>query len=127
MSKDTRIVTIANHWPQQDYYCYNSLFKSIGDNELLILGTGDMEYTGLSDKPRILYNAIKDGKITEKYIVFIDAFDVVFSDTLESVMDKFQSFNSPVVVGAERNCFPSNFKKEYCSEEVGIFKCHDHE
>ena len=113
MSKDTRIVTIANHWPQQDYYCYNSLFKSIGDNELLILGTGDMEYTGLSDKPRILYNAIKDGKITEKYIVFIDAFDVVFSDTLESVMDKFQSFNSPVVVGAERNCFPSNFKKEY--------------
>lgn len=113
MSKDTRIVTIANHWPQQDYYCYNSLFKSIGDNELLILGTGDMEYTGLSDKPRILYNAIKDGKITEKYIVFIDAFDVVFADTLDVVMEKFESFNSPIVIGSERNCFPSNFKKEY--------------
>lgn len=113
MNKDVRIVTIANHWPPQDYYCYNSLFKSIGDNELLILGTGDMEYTGLSDKPRILYNAIKDGKITEEYIVFIDAFDVVFADTLDVVMEKFESFNSPIVIGSERNCFPSNFKKEY--------------
>jgi len=113
MNKDVKIVTIANHWPQQDYYCYNSLFKSIGDNEMLILGTGEMEYTGLSDKPRILYNAIKDGKITEKHIVFIDAFDVVFADTLESIMEKFQSFNAPIVIGAERNCFPSNFKKEY--------------
>ena len=110
---DTRIVTIANHWPQQDYYCYNSLFKSIGDNEILILGTEQGQYTGLSDKPRILYNAIKEGKIPEKNIVFIDAFDVVFADTLESIMNKFESFNAPIVIGAEKNPFPSNFKKEY--------------
>ena len=113
MNKETRIVTIANHWPQQDYYCYNSLFKSIGDNEMLILGGGEMEYTGLSDKPRILYNAIKDGKIPEKNIIFIDAFDVVFADTVEGIMDKFNSFNSPIVIGAEKNCFPDNFRKEY--------------
>ena len=108
-----RIVTIANHWPQQEYYCYNSLFKSVGDNEVLVLGQGEMEYTGLSDKPRILYNAIKNGKIPEKNIVFIDAFDVVFADTVESIMDKFNSFNSPIVIGAEKNCFPNNFQKEY--------------
>lgn len=113
MSNSFKIVTIANHFPTQDYYCHQSLFKSVRDNEILVLGKGEMEYTGLSDKPRILYNAIKDGKIPEKYIVFIDAFDVVFADTLEGIMDKFESFNSSIVIGAERNCFPNNFKKEY--------------
>ncbi len=110
---EIRIVTIANRWPTEDYYCYNSLFKSVGDNEILVLGQGEMEYTGLSDKPRILYNAIKDGKIPEKYILFIDAFDVVLVDSLEAVLKKFKSFTVPVVIGAEKNCFPSNFKKEY--------------
>lgn len=110
---DTRIVTIANRWPSEDYYCYKSLFKSVGNNEILVLGQGQGEYTGLSDKPRILYNAIKDGKITEKYIVFVDAFDVVFADTLENIMSKFKSFNVPIVIGSERNCFPQNFQKEY--------------
>jgi len=113
MNKDTRIVTIANRWPVEDYYCYNSLFKSVGDYEILILGTGEMEYTGLSDKPRILYNAIKDGKIPEKNIIFIDAFDVVFADTVEGIMDKFKSFDCPIVIGAEKNCFPNNFRPEY--------------
>lgn len=110
---DVRIVTIANWFPPQEYYCYNSLFKSVGNNEILILGNEQGEYTGLSDKPRILYNAIKEGKITEKYIIFIDAFDVVFADTIEGIMDKFMSFGCPVVIGAERNCFPDNFRKEY--------------
>jgi hypothetical protein len=110
---EARIVTIANRWPQEDYYCYKSLFKSVGNSEILVLGQEQGEYTGLSDKPRILYNAIKDGKITEKYIVFVDAFDIVFAGTLENIMSKFKSFNVPIVIGAERNCFPQNFQKEY--------------
>lgn len=110
---DVQIVTIANRWPTEEYYCYNSLFKSVGDNGILVLGTGELEYTGLSDKPRILYNAIKEGKITSKYIVFIDAFDVVFADTLENIMTKFKSMDCQILIGAERNCFPQNFQKEY--------------
>lgn len=110
---DTQIVTIANRWPTEPYYCYHSLFRSVGSNEILVLGQQQGEYTGLSDKPRILYHAIKNGKITSKNIVFVDAFDVVFADTLDNIMDKFESFNSSIVIGAEKNCFPSNFKKEY--------------
>jgi len=89
------------------------LFKSLKGEVLLVLGQGEMEYTGLSDKPRIIYNAIKNGLISSKNIIFIDAFDVVLVDTVEVIMTKFKSFNSPVVIGAERNCFPQNFCKEY--------------
>ena len=110
---DTQIVTIANRWPGESYYCYRELFKSVGSNEILVLGTEHGQYTGLSDKPRILYNAIKEGKITAKNIVFVDAFDVVFADTLEDVMFKFRIFECPIVIGAEKNCFPGNFKPEY--------------
>lgn len=113
---DTRIVTIANHWPQQDYYCYNSLFKSVVGNEILILGTEQGQYTGLSDKPRILYNAIMDGRLGRKVgeiIVFIDAYDVVFVDSIETIIAKFKTFDTEILIGAERNCFPNNFRKEY--------------
>lgn len=108
-----KIVTISNRIPTQDYYTYQYLQKSAGDNEILVLGQEPGEYTGLSDKPRILYNAIKNGLITEKHICFVDAWDVVFADNLESIMEKYKSFNSPIVIGAEKNCFPNNFKKEY--------------
>ena len=111
--RDTQVVTIANRWPTEEYYCHQSLFKSLGDTEILVLGQEQGEYTGLSDKPRILYNAIKNGKIPEKYIVFIDAFDVVFANSVDYIMKRFKSFYCPIVIGAEKNCFPSNFKPEY--------------
>lgn len=108
-----KIVTISNRIPTQDYYTYQYLQKSAGDNEILVLGQEPGEYTGLSDKPRILYNAIKKGLIKENLIVFVDAWDVIFADTLESIIEKYKSFNSPIVIGAEKNCFPPHFKKEY--------------
>lgn len=113
MNKECKIVTISNRVPTQDYYTYQYLQKSAGSNEILVLGQQPGEYTGLSDKPRILYHAVKNGLVTEKYICFVDAWDVVFADTLESIMDKYKSFNSPIVIGSEKNCFPSHFKKEY--------------
>lgn len=114
MVKDTRIVTISNRIPEQDYYTYHQLFKSVGEHEILVLGQDAGEYTGLSDKPRILYNAIKAGKIPEKKICFVDAWDVVFARPFEEVMERYDSyFKGEVLVGAEKNCFPQNFKREY--------------
>ncbi len=110
---DVQVVTISNRQPQQDYYTFQYLQKSMVDREILILGQEPGEYTGLSDKPRIVYNAIKNGQIKSKYLIFVDAWDVVFVDSAEDIMGKFLNFNSPIVIGAEKNCFPSNFKKEY--------------
>lgn len=110
---DFKIVTISNRIPTQEYYTYQYLQKSAGDNQILILGQNEDEYTGLSDKPRILYHAINDGRIKEKFIVFVDAWDVVFASSLDEVMSKYLDIRVPVVIGAEKNCFPSYFMKEY--------------
>ncbi|MES2382378.1 MAG: glycosyltransferase domain-containing protein [Bacteroidota bacterium] len=108
-----QIVTISSYHPPEFYYAYDYLFQTAGDNEILVLGQENGEFTGLSDKPRILYNAIKDGKIKEKIICFIDAWDVILASSLEEIIEKYKSFNCPIVIGAEKNCFPANFKKEY--------------
>jgi hypothetical protein len=108
-----RIVTISNRVPHEWYYTYEQLFKSAGGNEILVLGQQPGEYTGLSDKPRILHKAISDGLIKEEIIVFVDAWDVVFADTLEEIISKYRAFQTSIVIGAEKNCFPTCFKKEY--------------
>jgi len=113
MSKPYRVVAISNRIPQEYYYTYHELFKSVGNHEILILGQERGQYTGLSDKPRILYNAIKNGEIKEDIIIFVDAWDVVFAHNLDVVYETYKSFNSDIVIGAEKNCFPACFKREF--------------
>jgi hypothetical protein len=108
-----KVVTISNRIPKEDYYTYNQFFKSLRDTEPLVLGQKPGEYTSLSDKPRILYNAIKNGLIKEEIIVFVDCWDVVFVDKMQAIVDKFIEYSTPIIIGAEKNCFPGNFKPEY--------------
>lgn len=118
MNETYKVVTISNRIPTQDYYTYYELIKSLGSHEPLILGQGENEYTGLSDKPRILYNAIKDGKIKEDIIIFVDAWDVVFAVGLDEVIAKYKKIEYSVVIGAEKNCYPNNFRKEFDGRHV---------
>lgn len=108
-----RIVTISNREPQQEYYTYKHLHKSARGQDILVLGQNLGEYTGLSDKPRILHKAISDGLIKEDIVLFIDAWDVVFATEPKEAVLRFISRNVDVIIGAEKNCFPGNFKKEY--------------
>lgn len=113
MSKPYRIVTVSNRKPLQEYYCYDEFLRSTATHNVLILGKERNEYTGLSDKPRLLYNQIINGIIEEDYIIFVDSWDLVFADDADIVFDKYRTFNKSVVIGAEKNCFPSFFKKEF--------------
>lgn len=108
-----RIVTISNRRPQEWYYTYDQLFKSADGYDILVLGQQPGEFTGLSDKPRILYHAIKNGLIKEDIIIFVDAWDTVFLQSPEHALDDFSLLRTSILIGAEKNCFPSNFKKEY--------------
>lgn len=107
-----RVVTISNRVPQEWYYTWEELLKSVGE-DILVLGQQQGEYTGLSDKPRILYNAISNKLIPEEIIVFVDAWDVVFAAEVGAVVERFKDFNTEIIFGAEKNCFPSCFKREY--------------
>lgn len=108
---DYTIVTIANRRPNEWYYLYDQFFKSLaGYNPLLIQ---PMQWGGLSTKPKVLYQVIREKVITTKYIIFTDCWDLVFARTPDEVMERYKIFNSPIVISCERNCFPADLKEDF--------------
>lgn len=112
---DYIIVTVANRKPMEWYYTFDQFFHSIGNEQILILGTHKGEYGGLGSKPRLLYNAIVNNEIKEKYIIFCDCFDLVFANSPQYLFNSYMSWfpNIPLVISAEKNCFPSDLKDDY--------------
>jgi hypothetical protein len=108
-----KIVTICNKVPLEPYYCLFQWKKSLQGIEPLVLGWHPNEYGGLGSKPRLLYWAIKNGAIKEKYIIFSDCFDLVFSSHPSNLFAKYKEFNSPFVISTERNSFPDTYTKQY--------------
>jgi hypothetical protein len=45
-------------------------------------------------------------------IIFIDAFDVLVNSDKMEIVNKFKSYNCDILLGAELNCFPSQFKSK---------------
>lgn len=112
---DFKIVTVCNRFPQEPYYCLNEFIKSLGEHEPLVLGTKVGEYKGLGDKPKLLYKAIKEGLIKERYIIFCDCWDLVFAGNPSRVYNCYNLFykDIPLVISCEKNCFPDVLRDEY--------------
>jgi hypothetical protein len=108
-----KIVTVSNRAPQEWYYLYSQFFKSLSTNRPLVLDSTLGVFNGLGTKPKWLYKAITKNIITTSHIIFTDSWDLVFAASPDEVMEKYFSFNSPVVISAEKNCFPTDYKSEY--------------
>lgn len=55
----------------------------------------------------------KYGNLYTHYL-FCDAYDIVFAAGWEEIIEKFKSYNSPIVFGTERNCWPDlNLASKY--------------
>lgn len=112
-----KIVTCCNRIPSEPYYCLTEFVKSLGDDveKLLVLHEEYMgTWDGLGSKPKWVYKAIKEGLIKEKYIVFCDCWDLVFTVTPTHLFNLYYlNMNSPLVFSCEKNCFPNDLKDEY--------------
>lgn len=109
-----RIVTVATHRPHEWYYTFDQFFASCGEHRPLILDRSFHHYSGLGSKVKMVYAAIKAGLIPEKYIMFLDCFDMFFAADPKELLLKYFSFeDNPVVFSAEKNCFPADLKEQY--------------
>ena len=113
MSNDYTIAIVQDKIPTEPYYCLSEFYKSLEGENIVVLGTGGKEeFNGLSDRPRIFYNAIKNGLIKTKYIFALDCFDLVFVDKPEVVLEKHFLLNANISIGAEKNCFPNDYREQ---------------
>lgn len=111
---DFHIVTVSSRHPHEWYYLQKEFYRSLdGHNVLTINNSKEHFWNGLATKPKWLYKAIKDGLIKSKYMQFVDSWDLVYGATPREVMLCYHTFNSPIVISAESNCFPDTYRKEF--------------
>lgn len=107
------IFAVCNRLPIEPYYCYGEWERSTeGMNKLVVSYVGT-HYTGLCDKAKFLYRAIKFDHIKTEYVIVCDCWDLVFCATPEEIISKFLEFDCDLVISGERNCFPADLKDEY--------------
>lgn len=106
--KDITLVAVANRKPTAPYYTYDEFFATARrfGFEPTIIGTRPGEYQGLGSKPKLLRDVLSKGLLNTKYILFADAFDVVFQSRIENAVNALHYYDADIVWNAERNCFP---------------------
>lgn len=111
------IATISNRIPREWYYLQAQFYKSLGDFPVSTINYPELPWLGLTTKVRWLYKAIKDGELTGKKLIYTDSWDMVFTTSPDEVIERYISFNSDIVIGCEKNCFPTTYKDEYDKKE----------
>lgn len=104
-----KILTVANKAPTEPYYTYDQFFASLRRYGVdpVVLGAGAGEYQGLASKPRLLKRAIENGLAGNDWMIFADAFDVVFAAPPERIVEVSKNtYGNRIVWNAEKNCFP---------------------
>lgn len=82
------VITYATH---NKHYYLNMLESSKKFNfDVTVLGY-NTEWKGFRDKPLNLYNHLKEIDDQEKYIIFVDAFDVLFCRDSEKLLEDFKN------------------------------------
>lgn len=110
-------VTVSNREPTEWYYLTRQFKESTKrfNCEPIVLSEEKMgsRFNGLGTKPRWLYKAITEKLINTSHIIFTDCWDIIFCTSGLEIMERYLSFGHPIVVSAERNCFPDDMKAEY--------------
>lgn len=97
----------------KSYECYPEFLRSLDKHSMRpIFVPGP--WNGMTAKIKNLWAYLNAGKHTGKWVLTTDAYDVVFgspslkrpNDLWPTLMERFKSFNAPIVYNAEKNCFP---------------------
>jgi hypothetical protein len=128
MKQEITVVACANAMPSQPYLArgFNAFKKSCESFgfEPLILGWGE-PWGGLGSKPKLLKKAIEARLIKTPYILFVDAFDVVFSRSPELILEQWLDTKLPateVTWNAELFCFPNHSYGQFFPETNSPFR-----
>lgn len=114
---DYSIITVSDRFPTEWYFCPQSFYKSLsnyGINPLVLTNEKmGVQFTGLGSKPNWQCRAIKEKMFDTKYAMLVDSWDLFFAEHPDRAFEKYLSFNSPIVLNAEVNCFPGDTRPEY--------------
>ena len=97
-------VTYATHGGKDDRFCRAVESAIRSDYELVILGWGD-KWLGLSQKLKAA-QSYAQALPPNDMILFTDAFDVLYVNSGDKIVNEFIKFNTDIVFSAECGCWP---------------------
>ncbi len=77
--------------------------------EFEVIGEGTV-WKGFQTFTTLLLQYLNSQEFKNKLIALVDAYDVVFTGPPEELKKKYESFNSPIVVGGENECIMNCYK-----------------
>lgn len=104
--KNVNVITIATH--NLGYFEIMKKSAKRHNIDIKILGWGQ-KYDGHIFKPRNMLKYLKSlPENNNDIIIFVDGFDSIFVDNLESIIKKFKKMNVPILVSEENRFFMFN-------------------
>jgi hypothetical protein len=101
----TQVITISNRIPAEPYYFYKEFLASCNRRNInphFLPGP----WGGLISKPRNLLTYLEREGAAFDTLIFSDAWDIVFSGDVSEILEKFKTFDKPIVFNCERACWP---------------------
>lgn len=120
------IVSISSHYPSEPYYRLHAMLASVKKvgAEVTLLGMGE-PWRGLMTKPRIMREWLRGGQNQTEFIIFVDAWDIIFQKHPDDMLDEYWHMyegSKPLVFNAERSCFPRGDLAEHFPETGTPFR-----
>lgn len=81
-------------------------------NQLNIQYLVKSTWNGYTDKIFAIQNQLELLEDTD-IVCFIDAYDVLVNNTQEDILEKFNSYQCNLLLGAELNCYPGQYKEQF--------------
>ncbi|CAK9826971.1 Procollagen-lysine,2-oxoglutarate 5-dioxygenase [Anthophora retusa] len=90
-----------------DVYGFHDNLKVLGMKEPWLGGDNIKTSTGGGFKVNLLKESLREYQNDkEKIVIFTDSYDVIFLNSLNTIVDKFKSMNARVLFSAEGACWP---------------------
>lgn len=120
LANDLRVITVATNENDGLARLLQSARHSLFDVKVLGLGTGwkggnIAKFPGGGQKVRILKEYLETMNEKDDFLIlFIDGYDVVFTDRKDRLIEEYRNIGSKIVFGAEDFCWPlKHLEKQY--------------
>lgn len=104
------VIAVSSRTPhpiKESYYKMAEWKKSVSrfGQEPIILGM-DGGYHGLLSRAKLLRDYLRSGAVKEECMIWSDAWDVIFVQSPEFIVEQFKATGADISINCERNCWP---------------------
>jgi hypothetical protein len=100
------VLTISSRRPHEPYYYLDAFERSCAKQGIAPIFLPGTPWGGLMTKLRRLQEWLETKGMGYSIVIFCDSWDIIFVNSVGSIVHKFEAQKVPLMFNAERSCFP---------------------